>query len=167
MARPRKEVGAESGSVNAKRVGKKPWKPAAVAPIINGVDAEEYRTRWVNSADPINMQRKQAEGWQILNETTLPGITQSNKTFFDSQQYNAVKGNGYDGAVRYREMVGMVLPMEDYEARQEYIKGQTEKQTRARVKQSETAEFKDLTQSAERVGSQLQDDSTRGRLVIE
>jgi len=167
MARPRKDAQESSGTVNAKRVGKKPWKPAAVAPIINGVDAEEYRTRWVNSADPINMQRKQAEGWQVLNETTMPGITDSNRTFFESQQYNAVKGNGSDGAVRYREMVGMVLPMDDYEARQEYIQGQTDKQTRARVKQSDSTQYKDLTHSAERVGSQLQDDSTRGRLVIE
>lgn len=166
MARPRKEI-SETGTTDAKRVSRKPWKPAAVAPIINGVDTDEYRTRWVNSSDPINMQRKQAEGWQVLNETTLPGITASNKTFFDSQQHNAAKGNGYDGAVRYREMVGMVLPMEDFEARQEYIQGQTDKQTRARVKQSETSQYKDLTQSAERVGSQLQDDSTRGRLVIE
>lgn len=76
------------------------WKPSSkVVKIELPEDMEgKYGVRLVNGKDEMNVQRKLAEGYEFLNRTNAPTATGSGEASKPFQ---------------YKELVAMVLPLED------------------------------------------------------
>lgn len=82
------------------------WKPAGRLAELKV--PEGYKGRWC-SKDPINLQQKVAEGWRFVNKTTAPSAKQVGHDAPDM----AYDGAALDSVVGFRDMVGMMLPIED------------------------------------------------------
>lgn len=85
--------------------------------------------RWC-STEEKNLQRKEAEGWEYLNKTNCPSATRREELGLGS---SVKDGSNMGGALRYREMVAMVLDKDLAESRKEQIEQKTERNTRAKI----------------------------------
>ena len=94
---------------------KSTWRPAERLTI--NVKTPGYRTRWCDR-DPMNIERKLAEGWRFVNATT--GVIAEHDPGKD--------GDSLAGAKTYRELVLMALPEELGKERDKYIQEQTDLQ---------------------------------------
>jgi hypothetical protein len=112
MARPRKNPDEQS------KKGKASWRPATA---LRAQDLDGFRTRWTNK-DPINMQRKEAEGWEIVDANR--GLRSEHEHPDDLES-----GKPLTSVTEYRELVLMALPEEVAQAREEYFTAQTDAQT--------------------------------------
>ena len=100
-----------------KKKGKKTWAPAAMLGVVDRKPG--FRHRWVNK-DPMNLQRKQAEGWIMADSTTgseheHPGQVEDGKPL--------------TSITEYRELVLMAVPEDIAKSRDDYFREKTEKQT--------------------------------------
>jgi hypothetical protein len=117
----------DTTSVKEVKKGRKPsWRPASRLGFLDTPDG--FRARWCNS-DEANIQKKMTEGWVPVNKTTFPGAAHLRT----GAAKEVAEGQNLGSAVRYREMVGMMLPKDIYEARTEYFKNETVNNTRARM----------------------------------
>lgn len=82
------------------------WKPGGR--LAKLAVPEGYRGRWCHK-DAINIQQKMEEGWGLVNKTTAPSARQEGNDAPDA----AYDGKALESAVQYRDMVGMMLPIED------------------------------------------------------
>jgi hypothetical protein len=102
-----------------RKKGKPTWKPAAMLDVVD--KKKGFRMRWASN-DPLNLQRKKAEGWVMANKET--GI--------DAEHEHPEKtgdGHSMTSVTEYRDLVLMALPEELGKARDEYIEERTELQT--------------------------------------
>lgn len=97
--------------------GKASWKPASA---LKARDIPGFRTRWVNK-DPLNVQRKEAEGWTIVDPNK--GLKSEHEHPGDLES-----GNPVTSVTEYRELVLAALPEDVAKARDEYFTGETDKQ---------------------------------------
>jgi hypothetical protein len=99
-----------------KKTGKPTWAPAQKLTLKN--KREGFRYRWCEK-DSQNLQKKEAEGWVYANaETGAP-----------AEHVNPGDSTPTTSTQEYRELVAMALPEEIGEARDEYFRALTEKQT--------------------------------------
>lgn len=112
MARPSKSDESQP------KKGKASWKPATA---LKAQNIDGFRTRWTNK-DPINMQRKEAEGWEIVDPNK--GLRSEHEHPEDLES-----GKPLTSITEYRELVLMALPEEVAQAREEYFTAQTDAQT--------------------------------------
>lgn len=125
--------------------GKPTWKPAAMLDVTSPVKG--FRTRWCSN-DPLNIQRKKAEGWVMATEVN--GI--------DTEHEHPEKtgdGHSLTSVTEYRDLVLMALPEELGKARDEYFNEKTEQQTRGLKR--------DLEEEVESGGAA----QVHGKIVIE
>ena len=134
---------ADQEQVTEKK-GKPSWKPAAA---LKAKPIPGYRTRWTHK-DPINIQRKEAEGWVMVNSET--GLTSEHEHPEDIES-----GTPVTSVTEYRELVLMALPEEDGQARDAYFTEQTDKQT---------AGLKKVLQSDLKKGGKAE---VHGKIIIE
>lgn len=100
--------------------GKKSWKPAA---LLDTHDKPEgYQLRWVNTLDPANLARRQADGWRPLSSVT-------NKKTGHDRPGHIEDGKPLTTVTEYRGSVLMALPDEDYQEHREFFNEQTRRQT--------------------------------------
>lgn len=104
------------------------FKPAKTLDFLHGPEA--HRKRWCNN-DEANIQRKLAEGWIPLNKVTAPSSGLNRKMANASED-----GASMSTAPIYREMVGMALPDDLAQSRDEYYRRKSEEQVRGRIKGS-------------------------------
>lgn len=99
--------------------GKSTWRPAAMLDVNN--KPKGYRLRWCDK-DPMNIQKKEAEGW--IHATSING-------FKTEHEHPGKTGDGMPltSVTEYRDMTLMAMPEEIAQARDEYIREQTERQT--------------------------------------
>lgn len=95
--------------------GKPTWKPAAKLSVVN--KQAGFRYRWCDK-DQLNISRKTEEGWVFANKDTGLPVEHDNPD-----------GNPLTSATEYRELVVMALDEETAQARDDYFKEQTLKQT--------------------------------------
>jgi len=94
-----------------KKKGRASWKPARHFDIRN--KDPNYRYRMALN-DPGNIEKKQAEGWIVVDRN-------SNIAGSQSLPNPSTDGQALASPVTYREHVLMVLPNEQAEARDEYF----------------------------------------------
>lgn len=112
MARPRKDTDDQP------KKGKASWKPATA---LKAKRIDGFRTRWTNK-DPMNLQRKQSEGWVTVHKDT--GLQTEHEHPEDLES-----GTPVTSVTEYRELVLLALPEDVAQARDEYFAEQTDKQT--------------------------------------
>lgn len=96
--------------------GSATWAPAARMATFDKKPGWKYR---FCADDPDNLDRKQTEGWQIVNKTTgVPG------------EFNE-EHNQTSGARKHRELILCAMPEETFEARQAYYRELTDRNTAA------------------------------------
>lgn len=102
--------------------GTKSWKPAAYLPVKDV--PKGYRPQWCLD-EPANIERLEQEGWlhphQVGQGTNVQ--RQDRATIEDGK-------NLTPNALKYRELRLMYLPIEDLEARREYIANKNQEQVR-------------------------------------
>jgi len=136
--------------------GKVSWKPASNLGYLNIPNTHKGRWAW---NEEQNLAKKLAEGWEFVNKTNFPQLARLNAAGGDEATGEGVKdGKHMGGAVRYREMIGMMLSKDLVEAREEYFAGQTRAQTESRVRQSKQKQT-ELGKHADAI--------TGARLIIE
>ena len=124
------------------------WKPAARMAGIKAPDG--YTARWV-SDEPDNIARKKEEGWIMMT-------SKDNQKNFDSQDVN--DSNPTDSRIKYRGMVGMMLPDKLKEERTAYYKAETNRAT--------SMIMKDTDKEAKKMGVETYSPrGSAGRIVIE
>ena len=127
-----------------KKKGKSSWAPANRLTVAN--KQEDFRYRFVDQ-DAMNVQRKQAEGWQFVNRSTgIPGE--------HIRPGHVGDDTPIDGAMTYRDLVVMGLPEELAQERDAWVAERTDQQERDIVK--------NLKRQAEDAGG-----SVSPKLVIE
>lgn len=82
------------------------WKPAGKLAKLE-VPASHV-PRWC-SIDEGNLYKKQEEGWEFVNSVTYP----QGKQVENEAPDRVTDGNTLGSAVKYKDMVGMMLPIED------------------------------------------------------
>lgn len=137
MARPRKDEAQP-------KKGKASWAPATA---LNADKIPGFRTRWTNK-DPINMQRKEAEGWTVVNAEN--GLHSEHE-----HPEDIASGKPVTSVTEYRELVLMALPEDVAEARDEYFQKRTDAQSAGLVSNLK----KDMAQSGEA--------KVHGKIIIE
>lgn len=97
---------------------------------------EGYKGRWCDG-DEAKVSKKLAEGWEFVNKTKFPQARHVKK----HEQKDVKDAEGINGAVQYRELVGMMLPIEDVNGtgqcvkeREKHYQELTERNLRARVR---------------------------------
>ncbi len=94
------------------RKGTRPgWKPASVLPDLKA--PKGFTARWVRN-DPGNIQRKMAEGWLLMKPSDNQGVAILQATTPDA--------NPLASEIRYRDAIGMMLPDDMKQAREEYMR---------------------------------------------
>lgn len=97
--------------------GKRSWRPASYLDVSDKDDG--FRYRWVLN-DPQEVRRRLAEGLSFVNETTrIPG----------NREFEGQAENELTSIREVRELVLMAIPEEDAQARDEWVREQTRKQT--------------------------------------
>lgn len=95
------------------------WRPAQKLDVTGKVKG--YRYRLVDK-DPLNLQKKEAEGWLFVNaETGIPGTYSRPSTVSDGKSLTTEN--------TYRELVLMALPEEVAKERDAYYNAVTDRQT--------------------------------------
>lgn len=82
------------------------WKTGQSLGMLNV--PEGYKGRWCDS-DEAKVGKKLAEGWEFVNKTNFPQAGHLKK----HNQKDVKDAEHLGGAVQYRELVGMMLPIED------------------------------------------------------
>lgn len=104
----------------APKKGNKSWEPARALNLVKK-DAG-FRYRWA-SADPANLEKKQAEGWEFASG---PEVHDRPKGVEHGKQIGSLK--------QYRDVVLMRIPEDMARARDEYMRTQTDAQTKGITK---------------------------------
>lgn len=99
--------------------GKPSWRPASMLDVPDKMPG--FRPRWCSN-DPLNLQRKKAEGW--IPATEINGIRMTH-------DHPDKMGDGHPltSVTEYRDMILMALPEDLAEARDEYFQQKTDAQT--------------------------------------
>lgn len=108
-----------------KKGNKVSWKPASRIGKLHV--PEGYVGRWVKN-DPDNIARYRQEGWELVNKTTH---SKGGRSGHDGSDVKDQKN--LNGAVEYRELIGMMLSQEMADARVEYHRQETIEKTRATI----------------------------------
>lgn len=129
--------------------GRPSWKPASRLSVSG--KREGYVQRWVDE-EPANLQRKKADGWNPVNGTLGSHV---------KHEHPDLTGDGkpLGSTVKYRNMVLMEIPEEDYKAHREYYAEQTRLQT---VGLKARAEHENAANARGRAAAQLY-----GKITIE
>jgi hypothetical protein len=109
---------AKSESETQVKKGKPSWAPATA---LQARKIPGFRTRWINK-DPMNVQRKEAEGWEVVHADK--GLQSEHEHPGDLSS-----GKPVTSVTEYRELVLAALPEEVAQAREAYFTEQTDKQT--------------------------------------
>lgn len=125
MPRPRK---------NAK-TGTPSWRPASLLPAADV--GKGYRARWINMADDANVQKKLAEGWELVSNVNSP--QESHDISGKEHQHSGTINDGkpLSSLTRHRELGLARMPEETAQARTEYYQEQSRKQISGTRKQAE------------------------------
>lgn len=83
------------------------WAPASNLGDIKGINKKTHKARWCVNEE-VNIDKKLQEGWTFVNEITNPSAHQKAEGKDDVRDIN-----GLSGALQYREMVAMKLPLTD------------------------------------------------------
>ena len=103
-------------SVEIKK-GKKTWKPANKLAVANR--NPNFRYRWLDSRDAGNMEKKQAEGWQVISKLTSDTSEHADGTTAPTT------------LLGYRELTLARMDNETAEARNAYFQKDTAERTLA------------------------------------
>lgn len=87
-----------------------------------------FTARWVRN-DSDNIARKKAEGWIIMKPEQNKG------TYVEIEDVNDTKPTS--NQIRYRDLIGMMLPDDMVESRREYYKNETLQATKSILKKSD------------------------------
>lgn len=98
--------------------GKASWAPATA---LTAQKIPGHRTRWTNK-DPVNMQRKEAEGWRAVHKDN--GLVSEHE-----HPEDIASGKPLTSVTEYRELVLMALPEEVAQAREDYFTARTDAQS--------------------------------------
>jgi len=98
--------------------GRATWQPAARLATFNKDPDKRYK--WCDQ-DPANIERKEAEGWSVVNDVT------------GNRADHGMEQNRVDGAKRHRELVLMAMPEEVAQARTEHYREITDHQAQNTV----------------------------------
>lgn len=117
-----KSQGEVHGSLQ-KHAEHKPWKPARVMDIPDGILDPRYRYRWVNKSKMGNVLKKRQEGWEPDFQTQKKidealGFGAMAKTLDDSAK-------SLDSTTQVRELILMRMPVELAEERSKFYERQT------------------------------------------
>lgn len=118
--------------VEVKKGNKPSWRPGHRLGFLKV--PQGYTGRWC-SGDEANIQKKIAEGWIPVNKTTVPS-GEHVKPYSDH-----VGADSMAGAIRYQELVGMMLPDELKASRDEYHKDQNLAQIKSKVMVNDAQEL--------------------------
>jgi hypothetical protein len=98
---------------------------------------ETHKGRWCDS-DEANINRKLQEGWEFVNKTNFP---QGEHVKRHNNGKDVKDKSEFGGATQYRELVGMMLPIEDIHGtgqclteRDKFIQEQTKANTLSRIR---------------------------------
>lgn len=116
VVRPEEDAKPEEKPAKKHRVTT-PWKPATLLDIPERLKDPNFVYRFCTTKRDGNIQKKQAEGWEIDKELSRK-MTQARPTLED--------GKNLDGTTRIRELVVMRMPKELAESRNKYFQDKTD-----------------------------------------
>jgi hypothetical protein len=156
MARPRKEQIEEimtEENIETKETVKKTkgtppnWKPSGQLPNLKAPSG--FTAKWCN---PAKLSERRSEGWQIMKPSDNKGAEIINIDVNDV--------GSLTGALRYRELVAIMLPKELKEARDNWLKNENLEATKTILKKTD----KELAQHGVETYAP---NGQSGRIVIE
>lgn len=103
------------------------WKPASRLPKIDA--PEGFTVAW-KSNTPENIRRLQLEGWEVANRIEHNMDVKMGDYY---RKVNDSPTSEKESTIVHNELIAMVLPNELADARKEYYRQETEKQTRAKL----------------------------------
>ncbi len=136
MARPRKnplpeetneplEQAAAQVPTEIKKKGTKPgWKPAGQIPRLKAPSG--YTAKWAN---PEKLDKLRAEGWEIMKPEDNKGQ--------EILKVDVNDAGSLTGALRYREMIAIMLPKELKEQRDEWVRQENKEAVKNILKQTD------------------------------
>lgn len=120
----------QDDSVTKKTKGTPPsWKPADQLPRLKA--PQGWTAKWCN---PAKLTDRLSEGWKIMKPTDNRGDEILNIDVNDSASLT--------GALKYRDLVAIMLPKELKEARDKWLKNENQEQMRGILKDTDK-KFKD------------------------
>lgn len=118
---------ADKNPVGKKKGQKVEFKPARRLPALEC--PEGFRVAWKHNT-PENIRRLQYEGWQVANRI------EHNMDVEMGNYYKKLNDSPFsekESTIVHNELIAMLLPEDMAEARKEYHRIETEKQTRAKL----------------------------------
>jgi hypothetical protein len=97
------------------------WKPSSLLGTLKARSG--FTARWV-SHDPARIAKMRSEGWITMKPTDNIGTYAQDES-------------SLSGELRYRDMIGMMLPDQLKKSRNEYYRKETDDATRAILKQTD------------------------------
>lgn len=137
MARPRKNQEGQGPQIEThaaaeiaapqteKKKGTKPgWRPAGQLPGLKAPHG--FTAKWAN---PEKIDKLLAEGWIVMKPEDNRGSP--------ILRVDVNDGNSLTGALRYRELIAVMLPTEMKEARDEWIRNENREATRGILRETD------------------------------
>lgn len=118
------------------------FKPARRLPEIEA--PEGFTVAW-KSNTPENVRRLQYEGWEVANRIEHNMDVKMGNYY---KKLNDKPASEAESTIVHNELIAMLLPNEMAEARREYHRQETEKQTRAKLKPEENSQNAGLAKFA-------------------
>ena len=100
------------------------WRPATQLPKLKGPSG--FTVKWCN---PNKLTERRSEGWQIMKPEDHKGEEIVNIDVNDV--------GSLTGALRYRDMVAMMLPKELKEARDEWVRNENKEAMKGILKETD------------------------------
>lgn len=91
---------------------------------------EGYAGRWCDEDDG-NITKKLEQGWEFVNKTNYPQTGREVAHDFSDVKDGSGKSN--DGLVRYRKMIGMMLPPDLKEDRDAFFRQKNRRQIESKI----------------------------------
>lgn len=104
--------------VETKKGSNPRWQTGSSLGMLSTPDG--YKGRWCDS-DEAKISKKLSEGWEFVNKTKFPQANHLKR----HNQKDIKDGDSFNGAIQYRELVGMMLPIEDVNGTGQCIKERT------------------------------------------
>lgn len=120
------ETEIEQKPAKAIKATKPGWKPASVLPNLKARPG--FTARWIRN-DAGNIARKKAEGWIPMTAKDNVGVAIEDDTATGAQPLTNV--------IRYQDMIGMMLPDDLKQARQEYHRNENQNAVRGVMRETD------------------------------